>query len=321
MIKDLLRNEKMLLDLFFDQVNTEPLEELVQIIKNCKGTIVLTGVGKSGLTAKKISVTLVSIGVHSAFLSPLNALHGDVGAINENDVVIILSKSGESDELLQLIPVLKNKKTFIVSIVFSARNRLVNASDFVVVLPATRELCPFDIIPTTSTTIQTIVGNILAITLLQDKKILKEQFALNHPAGRLGKRLILKVRDIMVKGERLPLCRSSDTIGEILLLLGNKRCGCVVAVDEKQYLEGIFTYEALTETLIKYSANAFGIPINNVMKTDYPVIYEEELVWNLVAKLNLSVENNPNFLSPIFNSQSKFVGLVRMSDIIHSGVL
>jgi arabinose-5-phosphate isomerase len=167
-LERLLADERNYLNGFFDQLDLTQLEKMLKILLNCSGMIVLSGIGKSGLVAEKISVTLTSTGTRALFVSPINALHGDIGIVSENDVFIMISKSGESEELLHLVPFLRNKGVKILSIVSNAKSRLAKASDLFLTIPTEKEICPYNLAPTTSTVMQMIIGDILAISLMDE---------------------------------------------------------------------------------------------------------------------------------------------------------
>ena len=189
MIRDLFVKEREALNYFFDKIDIDAIEKLVEILRSAPGMIILSGVGKSGLVAEKIALTLTSTGTRAFYLSPINALHGDIGIVSKDDVFIMLSKSGESDELLQMVPFLRNKGVKLVSIVNNQNSRLAKASDFSVYLPIEKELCPFDLVPTTSMVTHMLVGDVIAVALMGLKNFTLVDYAKNHPSGKIGRRL------------------------------------------------------------------------------------------------------------------------------------
>jgi arabinose-5-phosphate isomerase len=319
MLESLIQKEKNNIVDFFNRLDTKEVRKLLDIMVNCKGVIVFSGMGKSGIIAKKISVTLTSIGIKSIFLSPVNALHGDIGFVSSDDVVVLFSKSGESDELNELIPFLHSKKAFVASICFNGASSLAKASDFTLALPEIDELCPYNIIPTTSTAIQLIVGNILAIAIMSEKSISSDQFALNHPAGSIGRRLLVKVKDIMIKNENVPICSPHTRVKDIITELAKKCCGGIVIVDEIGHLQGVFTYGDLGRAIEGNGAQVFEMPIEALMVREPKYIEEESLAWEAARIIMTFKHQNINIILPVLDKENKVVGLVRRHDITNLG--
>ena len=318
MLKELLLKEKNTLDYFFSKIDLVQAEKIVEILNACKGVMIFSGVGKSGLVAEKIAMTMTSTGTRALFISPTNALHGDIGIVSSNDVFVFLSKSGESEELLQLIPALRNKKVKIIGIVSNSTSRLAKASDLFIDLPLEQELCPFDMVPTTSAVIQLIFGDLLAIALMRLKNFSLDEYVLNHPAGRIGKRISMKVSDLMITGSSLPLCKSQDTLGDTLVELSNKRCGCVLVIDEAQILQGIFTDGDLRRSLQKHGATSLHLKMGDVMTKPARWIAPESLAWDAMRKMEGDQKNAITVL-PVLDG-NKVVGIIKLHDIIQSGL-
>lgn len=195
-ISSLFKKQRKYLDYFFDNLDYQQVERFTELCFNTRGTIFFSGVGKSGFIAQKISQTLVSTGTRSAFLSPTNALHGDIGVVGGQDVVVLFSKSGATEELCKLVPCAKAKGAYLVGVTSLNFSILANLCDMHVFLPIERELCPFNLAPVTSTAIQMLFGDTVAIALMHAKNLTKEEYALNHPAGQIGKRLTLRVSSL-----------------------------------------------------------------------------------------------------------------------------
>lgn len=319
MLKELLDRQRDYTDHFFDRLDLEPIEQLIQLLLNCPGVLFFTGVGKSGLVAKKIAFTMVSTGTRAFFLSPTDAVHGDLGMVSSQDAFIILSKSGESDELLNLVPAIRNKGAKLIAVVCNPHSRLSAASHSTVVLPFLKELCPYDMAPTMSTTAQLLFGDLLTIALMRHKNFTIDQYALNHPSGRLGKRITLKVKDLMLTGDKIPLCSEEDRLGDILVELSNKRCGCIMAVDKDRKLLGIFTDGDLRRTLQKVGTQVLEVKIKDVMNKAPSFIGPEVLAWEAMKRM----EENPQrriMMLPVIDGESKLLGLLHMHDIIQSGL-
>jgi len=318
-LKELFEKERAYLNDFFENIDMEAVDGVLDTLLNCKGLIVLTGVGKSGLVAKKIAVTMTSTGSRAIFLSPTNALHGDLGILKPDDVFVMLSKSGESDELLNLIPFIRNRGIKMVGIVSQPNSRLAKAVDQVLTLPAERELCPFDMAPTTSTTIQTIVGDVLAIALMRQKDVTVADFAESHPAGRIGKRITMKVDDLMLKGDAIPLCRPDDKLVDTLVELSNKLCGCVIVIDSNKKLLGIFTDGDLRRALQDKGGTALESPMEDLMVRFPRTIGPGVLAWDAM-KLMESDQKHPIMVLPVVADDNTVLGIIKMHDIVQSGL-
>lgn len=318
-LQELLEKERGHLNHFFDTVNLDSLENIFSILSACKGIIIMTGVGKSGLVAKKIAVTMTSTGSRAVFLSPTNALHGDIGIINPEDVFVVISKSGESDEILNLIPFVRNRGIKIIGIVSNGESRIARAVDAAFVLPQEPELCPYDMAPTTSTTMQAIVGDVLSVGLMVVKEFTLEEYAKSHPAGRIGRRMIVKVSDLMLKGNDVPFCKPTDKLIDMLVELANKKCGCVLIVDNSNVLLGIFTDGDLRRSLQSKGAEILQSQMQHLMIQTARVIGPNELAWNALKKME-SDQKHPIMVLPVLDEHNKVVGIIKMHDIVQSGI-
>ena len=320
MLKELLEKQRDYTEHFFKSLDLEPIEQLVQILLKCSGVLFFTGVGKSGLVAKKIAFTMVSTGTRAFFLSPTDALHGDLGMVTSNDAFIMLSKSGESDEILNLVPAIRNKGATLIGILCNQQeSRLAAACDMTVTLPFLRELCPFDMAPTMSTTSQLLFGDLLTIALMRHKNFSIDQYALNHPSGRLGKRITLRVKDLMLTGARVPLCGPEDRLGQILVELSNKRCGCILVIDPDHKLLGIFTDGDLRRTLQKVGSQVLEVRIQDVMNPNPSFIGPDVLAWDAMKRMEENYQRRIMML-PVLDDERKLLGLLHMHDIIQSGL-
>lgn len=318
-IKELVDKERKALDHFFEHLDLDKLEKLLEILQECQGLIFLSGVGKSGVVAEKIAMTMTSTGSRAFYLSPYGALHGDVGMVSEKDVFLLFSKSGESDELLHLVPYIRNKGAKMVAVVNSPTSRLAKACDFVVALPAEDELCPYNLAPTVSTVIQMIIGDLLAIGLMRVKEISQDEYAMNHPAGRIGRRIFTKVKDLMLTGSGIPLCSPGDKLVEVLVELSNKRCGCVLIVDPDKHLLGIFTDGDLRRSLQNRGPAALDLTMNDLMTKTPRFIGEMELAWTALQKMEAD-QKHPIMVLAVLNDAHQVVGIIKMHDIVQSGV-
>lgn len=318
-LKQLFAQEKEALLHFFDTLDLAAVEQLFNLLKDCQGLIVVSGVGKSGLVAEKIALTMTSTGTRAFYLAPSNAMHGDIGIVTSKDVFIMISKSGESEELLQMIPTLRNKGVKLIAVSSNPSSRLVKACEHSLCLPLEKELCPYDLAPTTSTVIQMIFGDVLAIALMLSKQFSLADFAANHPAGRIGRRLTMKVQDLMLRGKDIPLCHPDDKLVNTLVELSNKRCGCVMVVDKKNTLLGIFTDGDLRRALQNHGPKALDADMQAIMTKKPRFVGPEELAAKALSLME-SDQKNPITVLPVIDSKDIVVGLIKMHDIVQSGL-
>jgi arabinose-5-phosphate isomerase len=318
-LKELLEQEKRYLSYFFDRLDISIMEKIYQTLKSCQGLIILTGIGKSGLIAQKIAATMTSTSTRALYLSPVDALHGDIGIVSSQDVFILISKSGESEELMHLFPSLRNKGVKIICVVSREQSKLAKASDLTICLPLERELCPYNLAPTTSSVIQMIFGDIMAIALMKEKGFTLDEYALNHPAGQIGKRITLKVKDLMITGKQIPLCYPKDFVVNTLLELSDKHCGCVLIVDSESKLLGIFTDGDLRRTLQNKGADCLQEPIELHM-TKNPRFTSPETFAAEALKLMEGVEKKEITVLPVLDTEKKVVGVIKLHDIIQTGI-
>lgn len=315
----LFQNTKELIGNFFNTFDPSIIDTLVEKIRNSTGLIFFTGVGKSGLVAQKIAVTMTSTGTRALFLSPTDSLHGDIGLVGKGDIVFLLSKSGESDELLSMLPYLRNKEAEIIAVVCSKNNRLAKASHEIVYLPLTKELCPYNMAPTISTTIQLMFGDILAISLMEAKRFTDNDFSQNHPAGKLGKRALMKVKDLMVQGDSLPLAHGNDKLIDILVELSDKRAGCVLVQDDEGKLLGIFTDGDLRRALQAKGAKILDLPLRDIMTANPKKTHPDLLIVESLKTMEAD-QKHPITVLPVVDGENNIKGLIKLHDIIQAGV-
>lgn len=316
MVRSLLIQQQSLLEHFFKHVEVAPLEKLVEFVSSCRGSLFLTGVGKSGAIARKLASTFVSTGTASLYLSPQDALHGDIGNVHARDAVLFLSKSGESEELLSLLPHLKGRNVALAALVSAPKSRLALAVDLAVSLPLLREMGPHEMIPTTSCALQLIAGDVIALSAMQKSGTTLEQFALNHPSGQLGRRLSLRVCDLMLTGERIPRVGPELELKAALFELTRKRCGCLVIADNYQQLLGIFTDGDLRRLLQNFGATALDLPMHQVMNRKPKTICAAAGAYHALQEME---KNGPIAEIPVVQG-SKLIGLLKMHDLIRSGL-
>ena len=319
LVEELMGEMQKNVQYFFESASQETMSKLFEHLLQSSGTIFLTGVGKSGIIAKKIAATMNSSGTKALYLSPLNALHGDVGMVAKGDSVLFFSKSGESDELLHLCPIVRNKGAFLIAVISNSDSRLAKACDFSIELPVARELCPFNIVPTTSTLVQLMFGDLMSMVLMRSKRFTVDEFAQNHPAGRLGKRLTFLVKDLMISGEGVPFASPNDLLINVLSEFSGKKCGCLLIIDEERRLIGIFTDGDLRRSLQKYGAMVLHKAMHELMTLNPRHIDEKVLAFDAVKYMEAD-QKQPITVLPVVDSEKKVVGIIKMHDIVQSGI-
>ena len=293
----------------------QKFSNLCEVILKSKGKIITLGVGKSGHIAQKISATLSSTGSPSYFIHATEALHGDIGVISKNDSVLILSHSGESKEIIDLIPSLKNIGCKIFSFTGPTESTIAKSTDINISTEVDKEACPLDLAPTSSTTAALALGDALAIALLESRKFSPQDFAKSHPGGKLGKKLTLKVEDIMSKGKDFPFVSPNTLLSKALVEISNKGLGMVAVVDKKK-LKGVFTDGDLRRT-IGSKKDIHKTKISLVMSKNVKTIQQS----SLASKAIEIMEKNNIYVLIVLNSKKIPVGVLRMHDLMQSGLV
>lgn len=287
----------------------------VELIYNSKGRVILTGLGKSGLIARKIVATFNSTGTASFFMHPTDALHGDMGMVRSEDIVIILSKSGNTEELLNLIPMFKRIGVSIIGILGELNSSLVKQCDIVLNASVREEACPYDLAPTASTTAALVMGDALAITLLEMRGFTENDFALLHPAGSLGKRLSLKISEIMISGKDIPVVSESTSLKDAILEITSKRLGMTCVVNANGILTGIITDGDLRRLLEK------SLDIKEFSAKDVMIKNPKTILKEYLASFALQMMEQYNITSLIVADQSKKPeGVVHLHDLVKLGL-
>lgn len=299
-----------------------PLDQitgLLQLVIACEGhNVYFTGIGKSGAIAQKLAATLASCGLHSFYLCSVSALHGDMGVVHPGDLVVFLSRSGETDEILNLASFVKDKGAKSAAIICESRSKLAHIVDHSISVPLEKETGQWEMIPTLSATIQLMIGDLIALAYVESKKLSRDLFAINHPGGRIGKRLTLKVGHLMIQGEKLPLCTKDVKTKDCLTELSLKKSGCVLIVDDKQNLEGIFTDGDLRRSLQKYGEKVLEMPLERVMTPSPRVIDEKALAYQALQEME-AVKGRPITVLPVLREKKAF-GLIRLHDLLQAGL-
>ena len=286
------------------------------LLLKCKGRIVVTGMGKSGHIGGKIAATLASTGSPAFFVHPGEASHGDLGMITKNDVVIALSNSGNTTEIATIIPILKRFGVPLISMTGDKNSVLATAANINLDVSVSKEACPHDLAPTSSTTVALVMGDALAVALLQARGFTAEDFALSHPGGSLGKRLLLHVSDIMHTADRLPKVLSTASVSEALLEMSKKGLGMTAIVDQQDKVLGIYTDGDLRRSLDK-NIDVHNALISDVMTKNCRTTSAEELAASIVKIMDDHGING--FL--VTDENNQLIGAFNMHDILRAGIV
>ena len=289
-------------------------EKAVKLILNCNGKLIITGVGKSGIIGRKISATLSSTGTPSFFLHPVEALHGDLGMVTPEDILLAISYSGNTLEVCELASILKKRNIKIISFTGNLESRLAKLSDIVVNTKIPKEACAFNLAPTTSTTATLALGDALAICLFELKGLSSEDFRKNHPGGSLGERLKVKVKEIMLTDEKIPVVSEGTLLEDAIVEMDKKRLGCVLIINSLQILTGIITDGDLRRIFLKYKTYS-NIKVEEVMTKNPKVIEENRLASEALEMM----EKYLITVLPVINYDQKLVGILHLHDILGKG--
>ena len=315
-IVELLRHEAAAIERAASRVDEASIERSIGLLTCCDGKVVVTGVGKSGVIGQKIAQTMTSTGTVAIFVHPSDLLHGSLGIISAGDVIIALSNSGETEEILQILPALKQRQVSLIAIVGNIGSSLSSHADVVLDASVDKEACPLNLAPTTSTTVALAIGDALAMTLMEARGLTAEDFAANHPAGRLGKRLTLRVSDLMHDSPNV--FPEADWL-EVVKSISKYALGAVNVVDGHGKLVGIVTDGDLRRTIEKtFPEDLAELTAANMMTKD-PVTSSPEMLAYDALQL---MENRPSQISvlPVVNGSGGCAGIIRLHDIVRSGL-
>ena len=309
--KEVFDSEIEELKIVRDKINREIIEVVEEILKS-EGKVVVTGIGKSGLIGKKIAATLASTGTHSVFMNSAEGLHGDLGMISKEDVVIAISNSGNSDEIVAILPSIKKIGAKIVAMTGNRNSKLGREADYILNIGVKREGCPLNLAPMSSTTSTLVMGDALAAILIKKRDFKPENFALYHPGGSLGKRLLMKVRDVMHKEDMLPLCDKESIIDDVILTMTDKRLGAVCVMNG-DLMVGIIT-EGDIRRALKRREEFFGFKAKDKMTRNFTKVDSESMAIDALELM----ENRESQISvlPVFD-KDKLVGMVRVHDLLN----
>lgn len=293
----------------------EAFVNTVETIFASKGRVVLTGMGKSGLIARKIVATLNSTGTAAIYLHPTDALHGDLGMVRSEDVVILISKSGETEEISNLLPMLKRMNVKLISMCGNKESKLARECDLFLNIAVKEEACPYDLAPTASTTATLALGDALAVSLLKKRNFTAKDFAFLHPGGSLGKRLSLKIKEVMITGDRIPRVNKDTSIKDVIIEITSKRLGTTCVLDENGKLAGIITDGDLRR-LLEITLDITGLSASDVMTTKPKVLKEEYLASFALQQM----ENFKITSLVIVDDINHPVGIIHLHDLINLGL-
>lgn len=287
----------------------------VQHILDCKGRVIITGVGKSGIIARKIVATMNSTGTPSVFLHPSDAFHGDLGMVRKDDVVICISKSGDTPELRNLIPMFKRIGVPIVSLVGNRFSSLAQESTVVLDVSVGEEACPHDLAPTASTTVTLVLGDALAIALLRERGFTRDDFAFYHPGGTLGRRLLLKIDELMVRGKDIPVVTADMLLTNAIVEMTSKRLGCTCVINDEGTLEGVITDGDLRRLLQKTS------DISQIRVHEAMTVSPKTILSGTLAVVGLQEMESYNITQVIVVDEgNRPVGIIHLHDLVKAGL-
>jgi arabinose-5-phosphate isomerase len=315
-VVELLRLEASAIERCAAILDRTSVERAIELLRCCESKVIVTGVGKSGIIAQKIAQTLTSTGTIAVFVHPSDALHGSLGVIAKGDVMIALSNSGETEEILAIVPTAKDRGVSLISIVGNSASSLALASDVVLDASVDKEACPLNLAPTTSTTVSLAIGDAIAMTLMEVKGLQVEDFAANHPGGRLGRRLTLRVKDLMLDPPRVD---PSASWFDVVQAISKHALGAVTVAADDGELLGIVTDGDLRRTIERTTPGELDGVSARGMMTAGPIVASPEMLAYEALQL---MENRPSQISvlPVVDDGRKCVGLLRLHDVVRSGL-
>lgn len=319
---DILHASKSVFDIEIEALTTtrnaldENFVQIVHLLLGCKGKVVLTGMGKPGHIATKMAATFASLGTPSFFMHPGEAMHGDLGMVEDKDVVMLMSYSGESTEVTQLLPVLKEIGCTTVAITGNKNSTLAKGCQYHFYFPKFEEACYMHLAPTSSTTALLVLGDALAVVVSKLKNYTKEDFGLHHPAGSLGKKLLVKVSDLMYTNDKNAVVREGSKLQDAIIEMSSKGLSMVTVVDESNKLKGLITDGDLRRMLQK-GIDVYHVNIDSVMSKEPKWIFDYEMAVNALQKMSdLTITG-----MPVVDATEHVVGSILMQDIFKAGIV
>lgn len=310
-----LRIEQQAIDVLATQID-DRFSRACEVLLQCKGRVVITGMGKSGHIGRKMAATFASTGTPSFFMHPGEAGHGDLGMLVRGDVLIAISNSGKSDEIMMLMPLIKHLGVPMITISRNDKGPMPQNADIALTLGESDEACPLGLAPTSSTTATLVLGDALAVALLEARGFTADDFARSHPAGALGKRLLLHVKHLMHTGDELPKVSPDTPMNQVLYEISNKRLGLTTIIDEQDHLLGIFTDGDLRRLIDKQQGFDVNLPVSDVMTKKPSTISQEARAVEALQQLNQ--KKISQFV--VVDDQNKVIGVISMHDLIQAGV-
>ena len=288
-------------------------------LRDCRGKVIVTGVGKSGLIAQKIAATFSSTGTPAIYMHAGEAMHGDLGVVRKEDVVLILSRSGEVSELVYILPAIKAIGADIIAMTANRKSSLARYAGCVIGLGDFQEACPHNLAPTTSTTLCLVVGDALAVALMKQRGFTREDYALFHPGGTLGRRLLCKVEDVMKRDENNPVIHINASVREMLAVITSKWAGAVSVVDDGGRLKGLITDYDIRRHLEKEEI-IFRKKLTDLMNPGPVFTYSDERAYDVLVQMQ--ERRKPITLMPVLDrSSEKVVGMITLQDLVRAGLL
>jgi len=312
--KEVIRIEAQALAALESRINGS-FAEAVELIYNCKGRVIVTGLGKSGLVARKIVATMNSTGTAAVFLHPADAAHGDLGMVRKDDIAVCVSKSGDTEEIRQLLPMFRHIGMKIISMVGNPASTLAKQSNIVLDVSVKEEACPHDLAPTASTTATLALGDALAMALLDKRNFTKEDFAMFHPGGNLGKRLLLRVEEMMISGTDVPVVKQNLTLSDAIVEITSKRLGATCVVDDSGRLVGIITDGDLRR-MLQRTTNISELTALNVASKNPKTIRKDSLAA-------IALEEMEDFKITqliVVDGEHRPVGMLHLHDLVKAGL-
>ena len=292
----------------------ENFKKIIDVIYECKGRLIFTGIGKSGHISKKISATLSSTGTSSFFMHSTEAFHGDLGMIQSDDMVVAISYSGETEDLLKTIPIIKRLSCLVIGVSGNDKSTLSKISDYHQLIKVEKEACPLDLTPTSSATATLVWGDALAISLMNKKNFKPEDFAKSHPGGTLGKRLLLSARDVMVSGDEIPIVKYNELSKDVIKNISEKGMGVTFVVDENNEVIGLIT-DGDIRRAIDNSNYFFDMSAQDIMTKGFLSVTPDDLAS---VCLNKMAEKKIGCLAVMQNNE--LVGVINQKDLVKLGI-
>jgi len=328
-----MKDEKKLILSHFREVFSLEIEALIKLrdeldanlydafcrLRDCRGKVIVTGVGKSGLIAQKIASTFCSTGTPAIYMHAGEAMHGDLGVVCRDDVVLILSRSGEVSELIYILPALQQIGAKIIAMTASRKSNLARYADCVIDLGDFQEACPHNLAPTTSTTLCLVIGDALAVALMKQQGFTRKDYALFHPGGTLGRRLLCKVADVMKSDEHNPIININASVKEMLTVITSKWAGAVSVVDDQRHLLGLITDYDIRQHLEEEEV-IFQKTLAELMNPNPSFTYSDERAYDVLVRMQ--ERKKPITLIPVLERNTEeVVGMVTLQDLVQAGLL